>query len=119
MHASTRAQPAAPPYFSRASTGPMTSSAPRSTMTMKLKERVMTQTHLNETNTRQPWTRSPSMDSPESFGFDTCRNVKTSSPATRKVIASMAIAIPDPKAATSSPPIALPAIRPPFDATLM
>ena len=48
------------------------------------------------------------MDSPESFGFDTCRNVNTSRPATRKVIASIAIAIPDPKAATSRPPTALP-----------
>ena len=45
MHASTTAQPAAPPYSSRASTGPMTSSAPRSTMTMKLNDSVMTQTH--------------------------------------------------------------------------
>ena len=37
------------------------------------------------------------MDSPESCGFDTCRNVNTSRPATRKVIASMAIAMPGPE----------------------
>jgi hypothetical protein len=88
-------------------------------MTMKLKASVTTHTHLKEVKTRQPWTRSPSIDSSDSFGLDTWRKVNTSRPAIRKVVASMAMAIPLPKAATSSPPMALPAMRPPFDATLM
>ena len=96
----------------------MTSSAPRSAMTMTLQARITTTNQRIEITRRQPCARSPNIDSPEWCGFDTCRKENTKIPATRNEAPSTMIATPAPNEATSRPPIALPTMSPPFDATL-
>ena len=50
--------------------------------------------------------------------METSRIENTRAPATRNDRASRAMAQPEPTSATRSPPMALPAMRPPFEATL-